>query len=104
MRAECRTCSAMTLIATKITAAETSAIAAVARRESGRRFIGRLSSIGLLEIDQHGVGEEKDADHRGEEDGVGEIDDAADNSIEVCEEAEGRDGAQHRLGRPALEE
>src|SRR5215472_11816303 len=91
----------MTLTATNNTTAAASAMSAMVRRE---RDIMERSSIRFLEFDQHGVGEEEERDHREEENGVAEIDDAAHDGIEVRQEAEGRDRAEQRLGRPALEE
>src|SRR5688500_9318138 len=90
--------SAMTLMPTKSATAQSSATAAAALREA-RNFI----SIGLLQIDEDHVGEEEDADHRGEEDRVAEIDDALDDRREVREEAERGDRRDERLRRPGLQ-
>src|SRR6185312_16472911 len=92
----------MTLIATNSTAIEISAMIAAARRDSFS--IGALPSIRLLEIDQDGVGEEEDADYRQEEHRVAQVDDAADDRVEMREEAERGHCLQHRLRCPAVEE
>ena len=42
-------------------------------------------SIRLLEIDDDGVGEEEQRDHRDEEHGVAQIDDAAEDRVEMRE-------------------
>src|SRR5579883_1729981 len=102
MRAARSTWAAITLIATSSTAAEISAMMAAARRERVK-FCMVPSSIRLLELDQDRIGEKEDPDHRGEEDGIAQIDDAAHDRVEMGEKAEGRDRAQRGLGRPSLE-
>src|SRR4051794_21314118 len=101
MRSDCRVRSAITLMPTKSATAQRSAIAASARREARNRDI---VSIRLLEVDEDDVGEQEDPDHRGEEDGIAQIDDAAGDGAEMREEAERRDRRDDPVGRPGLEE
>src|SRR5581483_11587823 len=92
---------AMTLMATNKTTTEASAMRATVWRE--RDFM-RRSSIRLLQVHQHRVGEEEKCDDGKEENGIACIDDAAHDGVEMRQEAERRDGAEQRLGRPAFEE
>src|ERR1700688_4642669 len=93
----------MTLTATSRIAAQTMAMAAAAGRESEKPVMACLS-IRFLEVDDDGVGEQEHADHRQEEYRVAQVDDAAHDGIEMGEEAERGDGAQHALGRPAVQD
>src|SRR5688500_11490829 len=90
--------SAMTLMPTKRATAQRSARAAAAPRLA-ESFI----SVGLLQIDEDDVGEQEDADHRGEEDRVAQVDDAADDRVEMRQEAERGDGRDDALRRPGLQ-
>src|SRR5512135_2516770 len=94
---------AITFTETKITAAETRLRIASMRREAARSFMIASRSIRFLEIDDDRVRVEKERDRREEEDGVAEIDDAADDRVEMGEEAEAGDRVEERLRRPAAE-
>src|SRR5437773_5157415 len=81
-RAECKVLSAIMLMPMKSTAAQ--ARATIAMRE---RFMSCVS-IRLLEVDEHGVGEQEGADDRQEKDCIACVDYAARDRREMGEEAE----------------
>src|ERR1700730_18554291 len=99
-RAERSRRSEMTLTATNSTATATRATSAAVRRD--RDLIA--ASIRFLEIDDEAIGDQERADDREKEHDVAQIDDAADDGVEMRQEAEGGDDAQHSLRRPALQE
>src|SRR5204863_9892601 len=97
----------MMLTAISISPMQTSAIQARARRDATKpdsaMSVGAIS-IGLLEVDQHGVGgQERDHD-RDEIDEVAQIDDAAGDRGEMAEQAGAGDGADHAARHPALQQ
>src|SRR5919199_308225 len=96
--------SAMTLMPTNSTTAQMRAMAAAAPRDAKSLIMVRVSSIRLLEVDEDHVGKQEDADHRGEEDGVAQVDDALGDRAEMAEEAERGDGREHARRRPALQQ
>src|SRR5258708_33587460 len=61
-------------------------------------------SIRLLEVDEDSVCEQEHADHREEEHRVAQLDETAHDRVEMREEAERYDGAQHALERLAGED
>src|SRR5712692_3550249 len=93
----------MTLVATSINPMQTSAINDRARCDSAMPR-QRVISIGLLEIDENGIGSEKGDHHREEVDKIAQSDDAPGNRIEMAEEAGAGDGGNEPVGRPALEQ
>src|SRR5258708_40037579 len=96
---------------TSITGKQASANTDTARRDSknppwpgARRRPNKAISVGLLQIDQHGVGREK-ADHdRDEIDEVAGIDDAARNGVKVAEQTGADDSSCQSWRRPTLEQ
>src|SRR5579864_8963466 len=92
----------MTLTATNKTSAKARPTQAATRRESGKRFIA--GSIRLGEIDDHGIGVEEKCHHREEERGVAQVDDAAQDCVEMRVEAERGDDIEDPGRRPILQE
>src|SRR5208282_4371057 len=78
----------MTFTATNSTAAAPRASRAEALRERGNPRRIPIASIRLLEFDENRVGEERQGDRGDEEHRVVELDDAAQDGVEMAEEAE----------------
>src|SRR5579863_838595 len=91
----------MTLTERKRIAAETRPMMPRVRREGE---VIDTSSIRLGEIDNDGVEKEEQRHHRDEEYRVAQIDDAAQDRIEVAVEAEIGDRLLETGGRPILQE
>src|SRR5215472_753806 len=96
----------MTFTATSISAMQTSAKTAVARRDAKkpRKRSGSAISLGLFEVDQDRIGGKEGDDDRQEIDEVAHIDDAPGYRAEMAEKTHLSDAADQPFRRPALKE
>src|SRR5438552_10583806 len=96
----------MMLTAISIRPRQTSAVSERARREAKipAGWNDSAMSIGLLEVDQHGVGGEKRDDDRKEVDEVAQIDDTAGDRVEMAEQTGPGDGGDQTLRGPILQQ